>query len=122
MRIFAKPSSRVIDVSPHSFPPDLGRLEGRRLGRLCSHFCRQGLLQRTSGSNRCVGASIGSRRYLLTFCCTDTTRAELLEELDKLAEQGEKHQLKIKLADLRQLLYRAAGHLVKAEKVSCPLR
>ncbi|ORY78396.1 hypothetical protein BCR35DRAFT_304996 [Leucosporidium creatinivorum] len=46
---------------------------------------------------------------------SDTARAELLEELDKLAEQSEKHQLKLKLAGLRQLLYRAAGYLVKAE-------
>jgi len=58
----------------------------------------------------------------LTAWYTDTTRAELLEKLDKLAEQSEKHQLKIKLADLRQLLYRAAGHLVKADKVSLCLQ
>lgn len=65
--------------------------------------------------NRVRLQSKSYRSLTLTLCCTDTTRADLLDEL---AEQSEKHQPKIKVADLRQLLYRAAGHLVKADKVS----
>lgn len=54
-----------------------------------------------------------------TSDCTDEADLDrLLDDLDDLAERLEKHQLKFKLDDLRQLMYRCAGHLVKAESVS----
>lgn len=53
-------------------------------------------------------------------CCfaADRDREGILDELEDLAEQLDKHKTKVKLADLRQLFYRAGGHLVHAQVVS----
>ena len=51
-------------------------------------------------------------------CAADRNREQILEDLEDLAEQLEKHKVKVKIASLRQLFYRAGGHLVHAKEVS----
>ncbi|KDE03986.1 hypothetical protein MVLG_05555 [Microbotryum lychnidis-dioicae p1A1 Lamole] len=45
----------------------------------------------------------------------DTSRDAILDELEALAEQLDQHKMHVKLVDIRALLYRSGGHLVKAQ-------